>query len=219
MRLARFFCAAAIMLAAAPASAQGWQEYRNTEWRFAVNFLGEPTSEEVEWIDEDDMAVPARRFTATRGNATYSVTVADYRGSRPVTQLGAEAHTAAKMRKLGEVTYDAFSQIDRISGLQLQITKPDGRRLFVAIHPHDGFLYVAEAEAPPRAPPPAQFQQSLAMLDANGVRVRYLPDGQRLLSTEGLDVDLEHIPDRALYVEDGFVTPEQYEELLQHVNQ
>ena len=144
---------------------------------------------------------------------------ADYRDARLTTMLGSEAHTAANYRKLGEVTYDAYMQIDRVPGLQIQLTKPDGRRLFVAIHIHDGFLYVAEAEVPPRAPPPAQFQQSLHFLDENGIRLRYLPTGQRLLSTEHLDVDLEHIPDRALYVEDGFVTPEQYEVLLQHVNE
>jgi len=196
------------------AGAQAWIEYKNAEWRFGVNFPAEPTAEEVEWISEDDLPVPAVRFSASRGGANYSVTVADYRDARLVTQLGAEANIAAKLRKLGEVTHDAFAQVDRISGLQLQITKPDGRRLFVQIHPHEGFLYVSEADVPPRAAPPGQFQQSLQILDENGVRIRYLPDGQRLMSTAGLEIDPDLITDRSLYVEDGFVTPEQYQELL-----
>jgi hypothetical protein len=219
MRLATILIAALVLLWSGPVSAQAWEEYRNTEWRFGTNYPGEPTSEDIEWTSEEDLPIPARKFTVTRGNSTFSVIAADYRDARLTTMLGSEAHTAANYRKLGEVTYDAYMQIDRVPGLQIQLTKPDGRRLFVAIHIHDGFLYVAEAEVPPRAPPPAQFQQSLHFLDENGIRLRYLPTGQRLLSTEHLDVDLEHIPDRALYVEDGFVTPEQYEVLLQHVNE
>ncbi len=218
MRLATFLWVALVVLWSGPVFAQGSIDYRNVEWRFGVNFPSEPTAEDIEWFSEDNLPIPARKFTASRGNNTYSLIAADYRGARLTAMLGSEAHTAANYRKLGEVTYDAYSQIDRVGGLMIQITKPNGRRLFLAIHLHDGFLYVAEAEAPPRAPPPGQFQQSLHFLDESGIRLRYLPDGQRLLSTENLDVDLEHIPDRALYVEDGFVTPEQYEVLLQHLN-
>lgn len=218
MRLAVYLSAALMILWPGPVLAQSWTEYRNMEWRFGINFPGEPTAEEIEWTSEDNLPVPAVRFSASRGDSTYSVIVADYRGARPTTILGSEAHAAANYRKLGEVTYDAYSQIDRVGGLMIQITKPDERRLYLAIHLHDGFLYVAEAESPPRAPPPGQFQQALHFLDEQGVRLRYTQDGQRLLSTENLDVDLEHIPDRALYIDDGFVTPEQYEVLLQHLN-
>ena len=219
MRLATFLWVTLVVLWSGPVFAQGSIDYRNAEWRFGINFPGEPTAEDIEWTSEDNLPIPARRFSASRGNSTYSVIAADYLSARLTTMLGSEAHAAANYRNLGVVTYDAYTQIDRVGGLQIQITKPDGRRLFLAIHQHDGFLYVAEAEAPPRAPPPGQFQQSLHFLDDNGIRLRYLPDGQRLLSTENLDVDLEHIPDRALYVEDGFVTPEQYEELLQHLDE
>jgi len=218
MRLLKLLAAVLLTVWAGGAHAQAWIEYKNTDWRFAVNFPQEPTVEEIEWITEDDTAIPARKFTATRGNNIYSVIVADYRGQRPVTILGAEAHTAANYRKLGEVTYDAFSQIDRVSGLQLQITKPDGRRLFLAIHPHEDFLYIGEADVAPRAAPPGQFQQSLQVLDENGVRIRYTPDGERLLSTEHLNIDPALISDRSLYVEDGFVTEEQYQQLLQHAH-
>ena len=218
MRFLVFISAAFMIFGSSPVLAQSWAEYRNTEWRFGINFPGEPVAEEIEWFSEDDLPVPAIRFSASRGDSTYSVIVADYREARLTTMLGAEAQAAAMYRKLGEVTHDAYSQIDRVGGLLIQITKPDQRRLYLAIHQHDGFLYIAEAESPPNAPPPGQFQQALHFLDAQGVRVRYLPDGTKLLSTENLDVDLEHIPDSALYVEDGFVTQEQYEALLQHVN-
>jgi hypothetical protein len=214
MKNLRSWCAVLLLVSAGAAHAQAWIEYRNEEWRFAINFPEQPTAREVEWISEDDLAVPAVRFETRRGESVYSVTAADYREARLVTMQGSEAHTAANYRKLGEVTYDAYAQVDRIRGLQLQITKPDQRRLFVQIHVHDGILYVAEADVPPRAPPPGQFQQSLQILDQNGVRIRYTMAGQRLLSTEDLDIDPALISNQSLAVEDGFVTPEQYEELL-----
>lgn len=221
MRLAVFLSTALMIFSSGPVLAQGWAEYKNLEWRFGINFPGQPTAEEIEWISEDDLPVPAMRWSASRGDSTYSVIAADYRDARLTTMLGAEAHAAAQYRKLGEVTHDSYTQIDRVGGLLIQITKPDERRLYLAIYQHEGILYIAEAESPPNAPPPGQFQQALHFLDENGVRIRYLPDGTKLLSTENLDVDLvlEHIPDRALYVEDGFVTQEQYDELLKYVDQ
>ena len=218
MRLLKILPAAMMLLWSGAASAQAWIQYENEEWRFGANFPEQPTVEEIEWISEDELPVPARKFSATRGDSTYSVIVADYRDARLTTMLGSEAHAAAKYRKLGEVTLDSYSQIDRVPGLQLQITKPDQRRLFLAIHIHDGFLYIGEAEVPPRAPPPGQFQQSLHFLDEEGVRVRYLPTGEKLMSTEDLDIDPALISDRSLYVEDGFVTEEQYRALLEQAN-
>lgn len=218
MRMMKLLPALMFVLWSGAASAQAWVEYENEEWRFGANFPQEPTAEAIEWITEDDIAAPAMRFSASRGNNIYSVIVVDYRDARLVTMLGSEAFAAAKYRKLGEVTHDAFSQIDRVSGLQIQITKPDMRRLFLAIHIHDGFLYIGEADVAPRAAPPGQFQQSLHFLDESGVRVRYLPTGEQLVSTEHLEIDPELITDRSLYVEDGFVTREQYQELLQAAN-
>ena len=106
MRLAIFLSAALVIFSSGPVLAQGWAEYKNTEWRFGINFPGEPVAEEIEWISEDDLPVPAMRWSASRGDSTYSVIAADYRNARLTTMLGAEAHAAAQYRKLGEVTHD-----------------------------------------------------------------------------------------------------------------
>ncbi len=214
MGFAKLVPAALLVFWTHAAAAQAWIEFKNEEVRFAVNFPEQPVAEDIEWISEDDAPLPAQKFTAQRGDSIFSVIVVDYREARPITRLGAEAHTAAKYRKLGEVTYDAFSQLDRISGLQLQITKASERRSFIAIHAHEGRLYVAEADVPLRAPPPGQFQQSLQILDENGIRIRYSVEGERLISTDELDIDPTLISENALYYEDGYLTPAQYQELL-----
>ena len=83
-----------------------------------------------------------------------------------------------KYRQMGEVTYDMYAHIDRVDGHQLQITRPDGRRLFVALHFHypDRRLYILEAEVPPGETPPALFQVSLQFLDQEGSSIRYQID-------------------------------------------
>jgi len=75
MRLAVYLSAALMILWSGPVLAQSWVEYRNTEWRFGINFPGEPTAEEIAWTSEDNLPVPAMRFSASRGNSTYSVIV------------------------------------------------------------------------------------------------------------------------------------------------
>jgi hypothetical protein len=46
-------------------------------------------------------------------------------------------------------------------------------RSYIAIHFHGERLYILEARAKPGSPPPIQFQQSLSILDEDGVVVRY----------------------------------------------
>jgi hypothetical protein len=76
----------------------------------------------------------------------------------------------------GEVTYDAWADIDKIAGHQLQITNPDQTRSFVSIHLHKSRLYILEGTVPAGAPAPGIFQQSLGILDEEGRRIRYIMD-------------------------------------------
>ncbi len=98
----------------------------------------------------------------------------DYRGAGVTENRGSIAFQALQYRRRGgEVTYDAYAQVDRIEGHQLHITNPDGTRTFVAIHLHRSRLYVVEATTPRGAPPPGLVQQSLVLLDEYGNHVRY----------------------------------------------
>jgi YD repeat-containing protein len=142
--------------------------------------------------------MPARVYSVDNEAGHYSVTVVDYTqaprvyeelcetltdyscdGMEVQTEVrGAIAFAAWGYRKdtEGEITYDAYAQVDGVPGHQLQITNPDGSRTFVAIHREARRLYILEGTVPASAPPPGLFQQSLGILDENGRRIRYRYD-------------------------------------------
>src|SRR5687767_4632400 len=85
MRL-RSFAAAFIVLIAAPAAAQEWQEFENRQDRFTCNFPAAPTVTETTFMSQFGHRLPARLYSVelTR-NHKFSVTVVDYSN---ITQLG-----------------------------------------------------------------------------------------------------------------------------------
>ena len=102
-------------------------------------------------------------------------------------QRASVARAAREFRQRGgEVTYDAWSHIDRAEGLQLQITNTDGSRTFAGIYLNGNTsrLYVLEATVAARSPLPGLFQQSLRLLNEEGSeRIRYL------LSAHGCSIE------------------------------
>jgi hypothetical protein len=93
-----------------------------------------------------------------------------------VIDIAASVAQAARMyrEKPGvKVTYDAFHYINLITGHMLQLTNPDASRTYVTIYLHENRLYVSEATVAKGQPPPLIFQQSIAILGADGNPVRY----------------------------------------------
>jgi len=192
MRLARFIPVALLVFPTA-SFAQGWLEYIDKSNYFSVNFPAEPDVREVTHLSSQGLAFPALLYSArgVRGDA-YSVTVVDYTDAERIhaerpdkaedTSLrswfwdvrSSVGHIAWNIRKRGgEVTFDGWSDIERVEGHQLQITNTDESRTFVGIYLHGLRLYVLEATVPPGSPPPGLFQQSLRFFDEEGIRVRY----------------------------------------------
>lgn len=161
------------------ASAQNWVEFFSIEDRFHVVFPTDPQVEAVEWVSEDGSVVSGRRYFSEQGNNSYALTVYDYRDSGFSNMRGSMAHVATAFRQRGVVTLDAYAQLDRIPGHQLQLTEPNGRELYVALHLHDGLLYITEGSVPLASPRGTMFQHSLSVTDENGIRVRYNRDGTR----------------------------------------
>ncbi len=176
-----FVVAAALAQAPSDYSTGEPFEYVNRDDCFAVNFPVEPTVEAFTYTSEYRTELPARRYTARQGDNTYSVTLVDFTSStvaQPETRLrleraGAVAHAATALRQRGEVTYDAYAEVGMIPGHSLQVTEPDGRRLYAQIVRHEQRLYILEASVPAGATPPIQFQLSLQILDENGDRISY----------------------------------------------
>ena len=168
--------AALVLFLAGGAFGQGWIDFVSREDHFSINFPAQPTVETFMYTNEEGSAIPARRYTALRDGHRYMVSVADFHTVQSVTaHRGAIAFAAHTIRKRegGEITYDAYAQVDRIEGHQLQITKADQSRYFAGIHYHDKRLFIIEAWAPKGAPPPAAFQVAISILDDDGIPVRY----------------------------------------------
>ncbi len=174
MRLVNLVLAALVLIFTGPAAAQGWVHFADREELFSVNFPHEPTIEEISYHSEYHLELPAKVYTAADAGVSYKVVVVNYESAQVVDVRGSIAYAAWNFRQLGgEITFDAYAQVDRIEGHQLQITNPDLSRTYVAIHLHKSRLYILEATTPAGTPPPGHFQQSLSILDENGDRIRY----------------------------------------------
>jgi hypothetical protein len=174
---------ASIVFLSAPAVAQDWIDYVNRAERFSVNFPRQPAVQEITYTSQRGRTLPARVYTVQDGQRRYSVTVINYAIDTDVTDTrGSIAYAAWNIRKRGgEITYDAYAQVDRIEGHELHITNPDKSLTFAAIHLHARRLYILEATVPQGSGAPLEFQNSLSILDEDGNHVRYEidADGQR----------------------------------------
>ena len=175
-----------MFLVSGQANAQGWQEFYSPEDRFVLSFPGIPTTEETEWIDQDGQTRTGRSYTSERAGNTYTLIAVDYEDAPYNLAHGSYDHAAYLYRMKGEVTFDSWAASDRVEGHHLQITLPDGRRIFFAAHYSIGRLYIIEANVSARTAPPIQFQQSMIFVDEEGVRVRYSETGERLIRTDDL---------------------------------
>jgi hypothetical protein len=178
LRLLRVGHAATFVVAVLVSSvfAQDWIEYVDRTDRFGVSLPAKPTVQETTYTSWRGAKLPARIHSVRVGGSTYSVTVVNYESdSKDITDiLGSIDFAAWNFRKRGgEVTFDAYEQMDRIPGHELHITNPDRSLTFAAINLYDRRLYILEATVPPGAAPPQEFQQSLVILDADGKRVRF----------------------------------------------
>ena len=199
MNLMRLILAGAILLISTPSFAQEWIEYKDREELFQINFPGQPAVRDATYKSEQGEDLPARVYTAKEGPATYTLTVVNYKDAEGGDWRGAQIWSAHQIRKRGgEVTYEAYQQTDRIAGIQIQITNKDDTRSYVGIYPHMRRLYIMEASAPPDYPPPADFPQTLAILDEQGRAIRYQLDDEgnrikRVFADEQYDERFKHL--------------------------
>ena len=184
------------------AAAQDWEEYVSRQDGFSINFPGQPRVTETTWKSQLNYTLPARVYSAERGQERYSVTVVDYssleqqgierwkacppgnaqcRDGGPTIgpgywkqdERGAMVFAISKfLRPPYQVTYYAWDWQDMVEGHELQLTG-EGLRTLVYVAMHDRKLYILEAVAPEEEPEPGIFTQSMGYLDEDGRRIRY----------------------------------------------
>ena len=69
------------------AAAQEWDLFTSIPDGFSINFPGQPRITQTTWTSQLDFTLPAKTFSADKGNEHYSVTVVDYSG---IEQMGVE---------------------------------------------------------------------------------------------------------------------------------
>tara|TARA_B100000029_G_scaffold511215_1_gene604647 strand:+ start:9747 stop:10601 length:855 start_codon:yes stop_codon:yes gene_type:complete len=189
------------------AYAQGWFKYVSEQDQFIVNFPSDPEVIEEDYVTEFGATIPSRIYSVQNPNGRYAITVIDYtvaeqahedlclqiaaetdivspntcRGRGHFRDIrGAIAYESWNIRKRnsGEITYDAFGQVDGVPGHQIQILHPDQSRSFIGLYMLNQRLYLLEGTVPDDYPPPGLFQQSLGMLDEMGRRIRFEADDE-----------------------------------------
>lgn len=155
--------------------AQDWIEYTDRVDRFSVAMPRQPKIEAITYTSWRGRMMPARVHSVQEAAGRYSVTVVDYASDTDVTDvLGSIAFAATNFRKRGgEITFDAYEQVDRIPGHELHIRNADGSQTYVEINLFERRLYILEATVPRNVAPPLLFQMSLSILDEQGKRIRF----------------------------------------------
>ena len=168
MRAIVLLSSAVVLLLSGTVFAQTWINHADRDLRFAIDFPGEPTVNDISYTTRQGTSVPARQFSLERDDARYILTVVDYSSGPSADEQVAE-HAAEMLRQRGEVRIAGSDAYDPgIPGRQLSILERDGRQLLASIYMHDHRLYIAEASVALGSVPPVQFQQSLTLLDPNG---------------------------------------------------
>lgn len=174
MNLKHFLPVAALTLVMSGAAiAQEWAEFVDRTDHFTVNFPGDPQKTDTTFKTDKGASLPGHIYKASDRRGTYVMTVVDYKTAPD--QIGTAIEEASKLvRAKGKVTYDGTGMLDNHKSQRITIETPNGRRLLAEILiSAENRLYISEADTALNAPPPAQYQASLQVLDDDGVRIRY----------------------------------------------
>ncbi|HXJ00017.1 MAG TPA: hypothetical protein VNH44_02260 [Micropepsaceae bacterium] len=175
MRFATLMPAVLALSFASAAFAQAeWAEFVDRADHFTVNMPGEPKKEDVVFKTAKGTTLPAHLYSAEDRRGQYFMTVVNYQTASADELASAIDEAAAAVRAKGKPTYDAPGNLDGHKSQRITIETPNGRRRLAEILvSKDKRLYISEAETALNAPPPAQYQASIQVLDDNGVRIRY----------------------------------------------
>ena len=165
--------AALVLLMSGVAVAQEWAEFVDRADHFTVNFPGDPQKTDTTFKTAKGTTLPGHVYKAADRRGSYQMTVIDYKSSPD--EIGTAIDEAAQMvRAKGKVAYDGTGMLDNHKSQRITVETPNGRRLLAEILVSaDKRLYISEADTALNAPPPAQYQASLQVLDDEGVRIRY----------------------------------------------
>src|SRR5579871_411496 len=127
----------AVLAAASPAAAQGWKEFRDPAYAFAVSFPADPKIETTSYQGADGRTFAAHVWSVAQDNAVFKVTIVDM--SDPALTEDAVIDQAIKnLSAGGEIKVNIAHRVSRVFGRQLSIVEADGSRVSAAVFFHEG---------------------------------------------------------------------------------
>ncbi len=151
--------------------------YVNCQYRVAAHFPSEPKFRDITYRDGARSA-PARQFYVESGMSTLSVTVVHFaEGPAQDLQLVQGAVTAIGRRGQVRFDYEVWYDEPNIKGRQLSIALADGRLLRGSVYMARNRLYITEAAADLNDFPAFLFEQSVSLIDENGIDLDGNPIG------------------------------------------
>lgn len=170
-------CMLATFALAAPALADGWKEYADPTYAFAVSFPGDPKVETTTYPAPDGQMVAAHIYSVTQPSGALKMTVADLADTGLAEQAVIDNAIKA-LAQQGEIKLNIAARVSRVYGRQLSILGADGSHSSVALFFYEGRLYQIEGTSIASGDGTAdaiRFQQSLIFTD-NGSNA---PAGER----------------------------------------
>jgi len=150
---------------------QDARAYASCENRFAIIFPGNPIARDVAYTTEAGASVPARQFYLEQGADRFSVTIVNLPNG-PALDEQIISHAADVLRKKGEIRFEfPVGYIAGVRGRQLLVSEPNGRQLRGSVYMHDHRVYITEASTAVGDVPALQFDQSITIIDAQGVDI------------------------------------------------
>jgi hypothetical protein len=177
MRIGSIVAAVLAVVVSGAAYAQAWDVYTNRDNFFTVNLPGDPTETSAPYRTAKGTNLTMKTFTAVAPpgsllSGKYSLHVVDY--SSATGELATAIEEAAKgYSAKGKVAYEGVNMLDNHRSWRQTVETTNERILTEILVAKNNRLYISESATALNAPPPAQFQASLQILDENGVRIRY----------------------------------------------
>jgi hypothetical protein len=145
MRLIPFIVA--MVVASAPAGAQGWREYQYPNEGFTAAFPAEPKVETTSYQAAGGRLVEARVYSVVREGGAFKVTVADL-SQTEVSEGNVMAYAVLMLSRRGEMKFDIPHSTRRIIGRQASIGEADGSQTYASVFFHNRRLYQIEGTVP-----------------------------------------------------------------------
>jgi len=170
-RIAALLSCAALPFVPGPAVSQEAPDliYVDCQNRFAVIFPSPHMTRDIMYRTHTGASVPAKQFYVERGADRFMVTSVNFANGPQVDEAHVE-HAANTLRQRGEVRFQAAANYDPgMPGRQLNIFQPNGRQLRASVYMAEGHLTITEAEAAQGDFNALQFEQSITLINAEGV--------------------------------------------------